>query len=111
MRLARRHAHHAKRKAGLSGGGGQAIFNRHANSARLNSNQKGSGSGLFLSILMANQRQPGMGNQGEGHVAIPRMPMANFIVTQSRRAFGFFQEVFDMVARAANLSQDVERGG
>src|SRR5579859_4092437 len=110
MRLALRQHHHARRKAGLRAGVGQAMLSKRANSATLRQNQKGRGNRLYLSVSVAEQRQPGMGHEREGHMPIPRMPMAHFILSQAGTAFGFLQEMLDVIARATDLGQDFERG-
>ena len=84
-------------------------MSRRANSATLNQNQKGRGSRLFLSVGVAEQRQPGVRHAGEGHVPIPRMPIADFILSQAGTAFGFLQEMLDVIARTTDLGQRFER--
>ncbi len=43
-------------------------------------------------------------------MAVPTLPMANLVVTKTRRVFGFFQEMFDVIARAGNGDQCIEVG-
>src|SRR5450631_1841110 len=98
MRLTRRQCHQRKWNSRSRQGGGKQILSKRVNSAKLKSSQKGSGTGLFLSVSVPNEGQPGVGHEGEGHVTIPAVPIADFVLAETGHTFGFLKQMFHVIA-------------
>ena len=60
---------------------------------------------FLLVSFVTDGSQPGMGHHGQCDMAMPTMPVANFIMVQPGFAFGFFDALLNGVASGSDLSQ------
>ena len=84
------------------------MLNRQRNSDILRLNQVGKG--LFFSLVVLDQFQEGVCQQGQRDVAIPALPMTHLVVGQSSFAFGFFDQWLNGVPGQGDTGQ-FDQGG